>query len=240
MSDYLTRLAERALGLAVSVQPRLPGRYAEPVVPAEAGGFTLVSEPGIVAPSPITSPPRDGVSEPAPRVGAKPVSARSVGAPERARDSLPESGMASPVVRLTEAVPANPLVSSPASTPISKPAVPPTGLASVAPAALFGAPPEATVLRTVPVPAAAVQPVAPEYYRPLLPKQTPPPIWAVRPAPAITAQPPTVRIHIGRVEVRASTGAQPEPVPFKSKPEPAPSLSLGDYLRRGRKPGERP
>ncbi len=36
MSDYLTRLAERALGLTEGVQPRLPGWYAEPVASAGA------------------------------------------------------------------------------------------------------------------------------------------------------------------------------------------------------------
>ena len=46
-------------------------------------------------------------------------------------------------------------------------------------------------------------------------------------------QEPTVHINIGLVEVRAHTAA-PIPAPRPSRPKPQSSLSLDDYLKRGR------
>lgn len=46
-------------------------------------------------------------------------------------------------------------------------------------------------------------------------------------------QEPSVHIHIGRVEVRAQTAA-PVPAPRSARPGPQSSLSLQDYLQRGR------
>lgn len=54
------------------------------------------------------------------------------------------------------------------------------------------------------------------------------------PMRAAAEERPEVRVHIGRLEVRANL--QPAPPPRRREPEPAPELSLTDYLRRSRRP----
>jgi hypothetical protein len=67
--------------------------------------------------------------------------------------------------------------------------------------------------------------------------ERPPPLLGSRP-PRTTLrtrqeEPPTVRVTIGRVDVRAVTPEQP-PEP-KPKPRPAPRMSLDEYLSRERR-----
>jgi hypothetical protein len=47
-----------------------------------------------------------------------------------------------------------------------------------------------------------------------------------------TKQEPAVHVHIGRIDVRATTAA-PVPAPRPARPKPKSSLQLQDYLKRG-------
>jgi hypothetical protein len=55
-----------------------------------------------------------------------------------------------------------------------------------------------------------------------------PPVEAV--SGAASTQPPPVRVHIGRLEVRATVQGPPRPQPHRAEPR-EPGLSLSDYLR---------
>jgi hypothetical protein len=74
----------------------------------------------------------------------------------------------------------------------------------------------------------ALAPVAP-----IQPAAAPPRTDATLPAGAAAAPaPPTVRVTIGRIEVRAVT----LPAPVTPRPAVPPALSLEEYLRRGGRP----
>jgi hypothetical protein len=89
------------------------------------------------------------------------------------------------------------------------------------------APASPTAAASAPPPAAAAaQPVARLAF-------TDPPPPAAPTAAAAERRP--VRVHIGRLEVRAALQETPMPQPARERPRP-PELSLGDYLR-GRRSG---
>ncbi|HEX9372853.1 MAG TPA: hypothetical protein VF897_17705 [Roseiflexaceae bacterium] len=78
--------------------------------------------------------------------------------------------------------------------------------------------------------------------QPITPRREPPPQARSRPpgstrrAPPIPAGPPTIRVTIGRVEVRTTPG--PAPAPARRGGQTQPGLSLDEYLRsrnRGRR-----
>lgn len=55
-------------------------------------------------------------------------------------------------------------------------------------------------------------------------------------APSVPAEEPAVRVHIGRLEVRANLEQPPAPPQPRSRPAAPEGLSLGEYLR-GRRTG---
>jgi len=78
-----------------------------------------------------------------------------------------------------------------------------------------------TILRQTDRPAADIFPAKPE---------------AVGGAEKQTPTPPTIRVSIGRVEIRAEIPAEPRPPAPRQPERPRPPLSLADYLRnRGRR-----
>ena len=214
MSDYLTNLAARALGMSVVARPRRPlfePRRGAPEtrLPIEAdrdGAEPDARAPDLVADSPVRGPAepaaireREGTSAPdgdpgPPRVAAP---SRPPGRGRSRAETAPprpaEHGAARSAAKGREA-PAAP----------REPETPRPGM------------------RTQPArPAEPVRAVA----APVLAARPPRPQVSARDAPA-----PTVRVTIGRVDVRAVTPEQP-PEPQR-KPRRAPRMSLDDYLSR--------
>lgn len=218
MSDYLSHLIARSSGRAAAIQPRLLSRYESQPFPGDSkvqmqGEETMRSRP---LPTPLT--------------------------PEETTDSLP--AVPNPIVRATANLPviAQPIVSESvvAESPLqpqisSSPASQPIKLASL---------PEPVA----PSPTASPQSEAPQMADPVpvsmaivtrLPRlePLPPPVSPGIPpqvTPARTALPlsqpeaPTIRVTIGRIDVRAV--APPSPQPPQAKPV-KPNLSLSDYLK---------
>lgn len=228
MSDLLARLAARAVGETVAAQPRLPARFeANAGTEGSESGFELVEREVIAeTPSDIPVAPQRGptavrrsddhtdTARPtAPRAGDRPSSAGI-------------AGQAQEVASLTRRREApGPPADKRGSPAIG--AVGPDRVMTVARAAIdaSGDP----LLRSAgPVPASPV------------PASTagPPRAFIERggTASASAPEPPAVRVHIGRLEIRASL---PEPTPPPSRAqrvhEPAArSVSLADYLRGAR------
>lgn len=219
MSDFVSRVAARAVGQAASAQPRLPALF-EPSGPG-GGGLEAVEE--MVAPTPAAS--RSAASPAALEAG------RALEHPVAAPPGLarPQPGRPAP------ATPARPRHRQgySASDKLSPAAAGDGGAAAesfVEPtSAERGAVAPASPIAPVSAPsaaAAAAQPVARA-----APVASPPPV--ARTAAAAEQRP--VRVHIGRLEVRAAL--QEAPIPQRARERPRPQeLSLGDYLR-GRRSG---
>ena len=222
MSDFLSRVAARAVGEAPVASPRPASRFEDAGAAADAALEVVGVEVAAAAaprppdtPLPVAVP---GTPDALPEAG--PVSGRTVpGQPERAAHStrLPgePDGPAAPIVsrkrddrglEVASAVPheRDPLPAAPA------PVV-------VAPAAAHPLPAPAAV--AVAVPAA---PVVPEAAR----------AADVRLAAVSAAdvEEPAVRVHIGRLEVRANLQQAPPQRPPRDDARPQ-ELSLADYLR---------
>lgn len=229
MSDFLTRLAQRSIGAAPLIAPRLPslfapaeepnGNVADTAAAAAAGSAALVpatpqsqaagrTAPALgESPADIHSPQRSAAAEAA---NASAPAARGDGTPHHV-----ESTRVPPVSAAQE----NAQVAPPLPAPVvSRLAVPPET-------------PATRGERDTPA-------AAPEPWAPLLPQyeakaESTAPFSAVTvplaDAGARTA--PTVHITIGRVEVRANIPASP-PAP-RPRAASQPTLSLGDYLKRG-------
>jgi hypothetical protein len=205
VSDFLSRLAARAAGQAPLAQPRVPTRFEDPGEAAE---------------------PLDVVAGRAPSEPAADVAAAVSPVTPPPRPPLPPA-----------AAPGAPHVAeAPARTPMPAPPAPlvedhavtePLGAAQPARERVASEPPAAVP----PSPAAAPPAVAVTAAgRPRNP-------GAVAPSPAGPAdiaapppEPPPVRIHIGRLEVRANLEPVPATKPERRRPS-EPELSLTDYLR---------
>lgn len=227
MADFLGRLAARALGQASSVEPRMPSRYEQVT---EMPDEFVVDEPAFVADaagSPagaeerLTAPaPPTPRSEPRQPPGDRPVPSPA----ETVRPVVPEPVRPQRVVRVERVVAAETFHSGQAAP--DEPMV--TEGSTVEPAA-------GPIRRAVPARRSSVVPV------PAAPVPPPPTGRSTRDT--------TVRISIGRIEVRAAPApaaapaivsvsapaAAPQPAPRAAPPEPA-ELTLSAYLRgdRGR------
>jgi hypothetical protein len=216
VSDFVSRVAARAVGQAALGRPRVPALFerAEPgtggleIVESEVGGRPSASDGAgrsvdpdsarIAAParsglppSPLTEPeaPKRGVLAPR-EPGARPERPPTLPAePSRVREIVP--GLAHPTMRA--GAPDAP------TTPATRP--------SLFPPSLFSGP--------VPVTPASPAAVAPA---------------AERATAAPRGAAPAVRVHIGRLEVRANLHDVPATRPVRERPQ-SQELALGDYLR---------
>lgn len=214
MTGYLARVAARTVGEAASARPRLPDAPGlhEPALPAGLETLDVEAAPPARADQPRREP---GRPEPPRRRTRGPAVALAVPADAR---GTPDHTVASPESPSPE-TPDGPATSEP-----SRKAPPPPVVALVSadpPAARDPVPSRATT----PGPIARAAPVAP----------APAARGATATAVASRDEEPRVRVHIGRLEVRATLE---QPAPERRQPgEPrAPELSLSDYLRgrRGR------
>jgi hypothetical protein len=206
VSDFVSRMAARLVGDAVVAQPRLRGLFesADPASELEVVDEEVVARSSREAAAtllPATVPPAAPSARPASEAPTPPAPAAAAPRVEaRPAAAAPEEDDPAP-----EAVPAVPRAEPPPATP-----------AAAGPEA-EPAPPHVTV---VAVPAS-----------PVLPMHVPVPEAAVpaeRDAEPEELQP--VRVHIGRLEVRASLEEQARP---RREPEerPVTGLALADYLR---------
>lgn len=223
MSDFLTRLAQRSMGAAPLIAPRLPSLFApvEESPNSNAADTTAVTD---AAQSATLAPPS--------------LQSRTIGRADSATDELraPQRSTA------TEAV----LAARIAST---SPRVEATLIPLVKATQAHAQPTPPLLTPDAPQPAAPLKPptaartqdktaAAPEPFLPLLPQRTAESAgpFAASAAPPVgvdigTPPAPTVHITIGRVEVRANIAAPPAAPRPRTASQPA--LSLGDYLKRG-------
>ena len=228
MSDYLARVAARALGQADVALPRLPSLF-EPLAADVAlpdGAARQSASPSSVA-SP--APQRED------RADAVPIHEPPVLEPAAERSRMPAAGDLDAPNRPTQ----RPRESSqPAAMPARPSAAPPRGTPIVTMAAGHGNQPQAAVARTMARPAGALSLAPAATGAAPAPIVVTPQVAAVpeitRPEVArepIAPSPPIVRVTIGRVEVRARMPAAP-PAPAPAPRRREPTLSLTDYLKQ--------
>lgn len=213
MSDFLGRIAARAVGEASLAQPRLPALFEQPTG-TEALGLGIVDEE-VVAPARARQVQRPARSQPAREARAREAPG-PLAPPEVVR------GREQPAAASVAAVPA-PQVAEP-STPSDTLSL--GGSEALAPLP----PPAAATEQPVPTPPVVV-PATPSTIDARVPEPAAPA------APAVGRdEPPAVRVHIGRLEVRANLQqTPPEPRPREgARPH---ELSLADYLRGKRETG---
>lgn len=224
MSDFLTRLAQRSLGEAPAVRPRLPGLFAplnEEATPASEAVVVDLHEPlPALAPAPLSRAPK-AREETADATGTGPARAPAPAvAGERAGNAVP--------ARKSEAQATQPSGDEGEAAASERSAREP--LVRARPSAESGSSPVLLVEKAAPreqLPASP--PVAQTRQRARAKESTAD--SAGQYLDREPAQAPAVHITIGRVEVRASIAAPPPPV--RPRPEHKPALSLADYLRRG-------
>jgi hypothetical protein len=204
VSDLIGRIAARAVGAPALAQPRA----AAPLV--GEGGLEVLDEEVVV---PSAGPVPADAAQPA---GPVPAAAAAPRASNPARDI--------------------------AAKPVTEIEVPPAaGLPGPAAEELprrgrhLSAPQRASVDPTeVQLGVPAAEPRAAATAVPVLASAAAPVVTAPPPAPAAVTttreEQPPVRVHIGRLEVRANLQEQPRPVPVPQPAEPE-ALSLSDYLR---------
>lgn len=229
MNDFLTRLAQRSMGAAPLIAPRLPSLFA----PAEESQTSNVADTTTVtdaarnstlAPPPLPTRTKGRADSASCEPRANIYTPQRAAAPEAANTPAPAARIdgtpprvESTLIPLVET--ANVQATSPLLTP-----VPPHPAASLEP-------PITPCKQDAPA-------AAPGPWLPLLPQRTAEPAapfagLADTSVGAATGTPPapTVHITIGRVEVRANIATPP------AAPRPRvaskPALSLSDYLKRG-------
>jgi hypothetical protein len=216
MTDHLTRLAARALGLAETVRPRQTLFAPQPGVPEQVAR----SEPE------VEQPPSAPTAEPAAQaetvvvnperreVAPRPEAAEPIAADE------PEH-VATPLVE-TRPADARPVRSEPAASLPERGERPGHALARKEPVADVRPPADSRVEHVAKVfaqrlPLLSTRP----RHRSLPPEREP-------------EQAPTVRVTIGRVDVKAIA---PERPVERRPPKQAPRMSLDEYLSRNRSTG---
>jgi hypothetical protein len=225
VSGHLQRLAARSVGSpsasASAARPRLSARF-EPSVRDSGSGTAGFDEPAAgmaapPAPAPGSEAAADGgrrqaTPSPTPADGAR-------GAPRPATRGRSAAGPApaSPPVAPAPASTANP--HPPAAQPSAAEAAPARPASADERPAPQRRTPVATTARVAARPAAQGRPApAPDRREPAVP-------------PAV-AEAPVVRVHIGRLEVRANLQPAPASAPAPARSEPAPEeLGLSAYLR---------
>lgn len=253
-ADFLARLADRHLGTASAIQPRLPSLFE-----AEQGQMEAAMP---AAPGPVRQvPPSVAPSERRPAPEPEPVPAQ-VTKPAASRDAAmePQVQAAAAPVRHNDAA----MAPRPALTIQFQPPAP-AGVAAPAPSGRAAAVPMDERVRPASQPVAAQSAAAPSApltrqlagmptrQQPTLPAGVlnPAPAvegllpqWAPMPGPQaprrarsaaaaeprpVVAQAPEVHISIGRFEVRAESAA---PAPDRNPPRRAAPMSLDDYFKR--------
>jgi hypothetical protein len=219
MSEFLGNLAARALGLSAVARPR-PSLFE----PRRAAPDPLALEPEAVS-SPQASRAEEAPQAPNRRERTR--SAREAEVQHRQPKPSVEIEAGVPPVRAlpaerppvrTRARAAPPLDDEPVNAPVfaetrARRAESPPESADVAAGRAIGAEPPVRPTRAAPEPSLAVRPSFPAELR--------------RNAPE-----PTVRVTIGRIDVRAVKAEEaPEP---RKKPRPGPRMSLDDYLGQTR------
>jgi hypothetical protein len=207
MPDFLTRLAERTLGFAEAVQPRIAPLFG-------SGADLAAEEPVEESAADVLAPQREEptplVEQAHPRVVSESMPAAAIGVNE-----LPaEEPRQAPSVQAAARIPGG-AARDAVSVPAARQDEPPLLLPRRA------APESVAHLAT---PAAAMPPDV----------NTPVESRSLRghPREEKNVGPPTVRVTIGRVEVRAVF-----PAPEVRRPTPAtprPGLTLDDYLKQRR------
>jgi hypothetical protein len=212
VSDFLGRVAARAVGQAALAQPRLPPLFA----PAE----TVAPDDGLEAVSTAEAPAPRGVLEPAHVREATNVTPRT---PPRATE--PD------VAAVRARLPAQPALAVSAA---ERAAREPDGAAEPRRAAeppAVRAPGELETPQRAAEPAVAL-PALTVVATPIDVYHSVPPL-----APVARDDAPPVRVHIGRLEIRANVQEPPRPQPAPRESRRAEELSLGDYLRGRRDAG---
>jgi len=201
VSNFLSRLAARAVGEPAAARPRVPGLFEEPTAAADATLEVIDEE--IVAPR-VPSAREDGIPEPSSASTALPpapirLAGRSMRAPgAEAAPSAPR--------------PAHEITGSPPAR------LEPSGVT-----ALDGK------VRPVASAAVRVTPAAPAVAAAREPALS-------APAAPTRHEEPVVRVHIGRLEVRANLQQHAPEQPRREAPrDEGPSLT--DYLRGKREAG---
>jgi hypothetical protein len=207
VSDFLGRIAARAVGQATVAQPRVRALFAE-LEPASAESRLEVVK--TEAPNAAAVP--NGVPE-TPRTESP------------ARTSSPESEVAARVRSQPRPSIANVAEAVAGSDALRRSDDPP---ARLEPEIADAAPIDADIGRETP--AAAVTAALPILAVPASPA-SPEAVQVTREEP-----PPVVRVHIGRLEVRANVQEPRSPAAHRESPRPQ-ELSLADYLRGRREAG---
>jgi hypothetical protein len=229
VSDFLSRVAARAVGAAPVAGPRLPSAFEGGGPAGEAGPEVVDGEAlATAAPRPSATTPGPearGVERVAPPAAGTALSRVGAGEPDGIAPAAhvpsevgrPASFIATPERenRAVEAVPA--------LLPERDPGPPVAAAAADLPAADV---PAAVVPRAGAPVVVAARPAAAAVPRAARPREPEP--GAATAAGEI--EPPPVRVHIGRLEVRANL-QQPAPQRPHRDEERPPELSLPDYLR---------
>ena len=244
-TDFLARLAARAVGEEPVVRPRLAARFEQASEAADEPAPVLAD-----AGSPVAVPP----ALEAPAISAKAAEIGPEIVPQRApvrevRNESAESARAQ--IRLPEPPQTRGPAPFAASAPIFEVPAPRAAIAAmtaaspsassqppIVTAAQIVEPPARVIERIIVQPVAAAQPARPVTERAVSPEVrapqavlTPAPARSeVLPAPSPPAPPETiVNITIGRIEIRAPA-QPPAAAPARARPRPT-AQSLDDYLR---------
>ena len=204
MSDFISRIAARAVGTPPVARPRLPTFFAHAAAADDAEGVQV----GVVAPTAprvparAEPPPHEPPPEPKPDVESP-----APGSPEKRIEVAAQATRDSVLVRERSTIHEREIAE----------------VVHVGPA-------QEERHELIPQPGATVAvqatPVVLETER-----------AAAVPAPAARAEDvPSVRVHIGRLEVRANVQQAPPQPPRRAEPR-AQELSLSDYLRGKREAG---
>jgi hypothetical protein len=209
VSGFLARVAARAVGQPAAARPRLPGLYEQP---AGSGLEVVDTEATAPRPTQAAAAPFEG--------------SRTAGPTELAPPARPTAAPATrPGPARERAEPRTPASNTLLQTRSGAARIDPAGDERAEPASPPQQPGELLELEAAVAAVAAEPRVATA--RPL-PAAEPP--RAAAPRTAAREEQPAVRVHIGRLEVRATL---PEPAPQAARreaPRP-PDLSLSDYLR---------
>ena len=221
MSEFLGNLAARAFGLSAVARPR-PSIFE----PRRAAPEPLALEPETV------SVPAPAGAEEAPRAPTRPKRPEAAtDAESQVRQPTPSAATeaeAQPVRALTAEVPIARTRARAAPPPRERPTQAESGADKT-----VAAPGAARSPRSVEMPAETTIATAPSPGPTLAAPRSSLPVKPSFPARVEReTRGPTVRVSIGRIEVRAVKADEP-PEPRKT-PRPAPRISLDDYLGRPR------
>lgn len=237
MNDFLTRLAQRAVGGASALEP-----LREPVFPVEFGD----GEPSVVplpatsavdirtedrrAPTPVNPAQKRQSTDRNPSASGlrRETSPPMVDAPQttgmrRGSDRTPLAPSPSPAARIDAHAPVRPVHgASPADNPHAQPSQDPASPKVIA----------------VPITVAAEPAKGPSARHPgTKTVSSPSPLSPARPPRNPTSEqaastPPPVTVRIGRIDVRANVAPATAPARTDRKPERIPALGLKEYLER--------